>query len=75
MLFADFINLGVHQWLVIPTLRRIYPDAEDAHEAGNHLLKMLYQFGLHPRERDDPDKAGHLKIEVELHDRYTIAGG
>lgn len=57
-LFAVFAYLyitdtraGVHQWLAVPTLRWLYPDAEDAHHAGTEALKALYSFGLHPRER------------------------
>ncbi|KAF4619069.1 hypothetical protein G7Y89_g14778 [Cudoniella acicularis] len=58
-LFAVFTYLyitdtraGVHQWLVVPALRWVYPDAEDAHHAGTKTLKALYSFGLYPRERD-----------------------
>jgi len=63
---TDTSRSGIHQWLVVPSLKRFYPDAEDAHEAGNQALKALYQFGLHPRERDDPDKAGDLEVEVGI---------
>lgn len=55
---------SVHKWVVIPTLRYVYPDPEEAHEAGNRLLKQLFTFGIHPRERGDPDKKGDLEIEV-----------
>ncbi|KAI1006019.1 hypothetical protein K3495_g2204 [Podosphaera aphanis] len=41
----------VHQWLVVPMISWLYPDAEDAHHAGTNILKTLYSFGLHPRER------------------------
>ena len=44
-------------------LRLIYPDAEDSHHAGNYLLKVLYEFGLHPRERGNDGK-GDLAISV-----------
>lgn len=44
-----------HRWLVVPALRRIYPDAEDAHHAGTSFLKALYSFNLHPRERSFSD--------------------
>jgi len=67
---TDKPRSGIHQWLVVPSLKRFYPDAEDAHEAGNRSLKALYQFGLHPRERYDPDKAGDLEVEVGI---YTYA--
>lgn len=55
---------GVHQWVVVPSLRWFYDDAEDAHEAGTRALKRLYEFGIHPRERGNPDKDGVLKVEV-----------
>ncbi|MCJ1444361.1 MAG: Dihydroorotate dehydrogenase (quinone), mitochondrial [Stictis urceolatum] len=56
-----------HQWAVVPALRLLYPDAEDAHLAGNNALRGLYAFGLHPRERRNPDAAGDLGIEVFGH--------
>lgn len=55
---------GIHQWVVVPSLRWIYDDAEDAHEAGTRALKGLYEFGIHPRERGNPDKEGDLEVEV-----------
>ena len=61
---TDTRSIVLHQWAVLPSLRWIYDDAEDAHEAGNKSLKTLYQFGLHPRERGNPDGAGDLTVEV-----------
>ncbi|KAI9714682.1 MAG: hypothetical protein M1812_006347 [Candelaria pacifica] len=58
---------GIHQWIVVPSLRWFYEDAEDAHEAGTRILKALYSFGIHPRERGSPDKTGDLKVEVFGH--------
>ncbi|KAI4153486.1 MAG: hypothetical protein L6R39_001553 [Caloplaca ligustica] len=58
---------SIHEWLVIPCLRYFYPDAEDAHEFGNRALKALYSFGVHPRERGNPDAKGDLAIEVFGH--------
>lgn len=55
---------SVHQWLVVPSLRWIYDDAEEAHEAGTKALKALHDFGLHPRERGNVDSAGNLAVEV-----------
>lgn len=55
---------SVHQWLVVPSLRWIYDDAEEAHEAGTKALKTLYEFGLHPRERGNVDSARQLEVEV-----------
>lgn len=48
-------------------MRALYPDAEDAHHAGNKTLKALYTFGLHPRERGNPDAKGDLRVEVFGH--------
>ena len=56
---------GIHQWLIVPSLRWIYPDAEDAHEAGTRALKALYAFGLHPRERVRQEDEKDLAVEVE----------
>ena len=57
---------GIHQWVVVPSLRWVYDDAEDAHEAGTKALKGLYDFGIHPRERGEPDSAGDLRVEVSF---------
>ncbi|MCJ1464286.1 Dihydroorotate dehydrogenase (quinone), mitochondrial [Pseudocyphellaria aurata] len=58
---------SVHQWLAVPSLRWIYEDAEEAHEAGTKALKTLYELGLHPRERGNIDSAGNLAVEVFGH--------
>lgn len=57
---------GIHRWIVVPSLRWIYDDAEDAHIAGTKSLKALFELGLHPRERGNPDGVGDLKTEVRL---------
>lgn len=41
----------IHQYVVPPILRTVLPDAEDAHHFGTSVLKLLYEFNLHPRER------------------------
>ena len=58
---------GAHRWIAVPILRTIYRDPEEAHEAGNSALKILWQFGLYPRERGDPDGQCDLQIEVFGH--------
>lgn len=58
---------SAHRWIVIPALRLIYRDPEDAHHAGNRALKALWSFGLYPRERGDPDKEQDLATEVFGH--------
>ena len=56
-----------HRWIVPPTLRFLLDDAEEAHEAGVKALKVLYQLGLHPRERSKQDGRGDLEINVFGH--------
>ncbi|KAJ5112520.1 hypothetical protein N7532_000565 [Penicillium argentinense] len=55
---------SLHRYAVVPLIRAIYPDAEEAHHVGVDVLKTLYRFGLHPRERGDPDGDGALATEV-----------
>jgi dihydroorotate dehydrogenase len=66
-LYITDTRASIHQWLVVPALRQVYPDGEDAHHAGTAVLKALYGFGLNPRERGDPDAAGDLNVEIFGH--------
>ncbi|CAI6337091.1 unnamed protein product [Periconia digitata] len=66
-LYLTDARAGVHEWLVVPAMRQIYPDGEDAHHAGTAILRALYSFGLHPRERGNPDAAGDLEVDVFGH--------
>lgn len=50
-LYTTDTRASVHQWLVPPLLRTLFPDAEDAHHVGTVALKVLHELGLHPRER------------------------
>ncbi|KAG0652213.1 Dihydroorotate oxidase [Hyphodiscus hymeniophilus] len=50
-LYITDTRASVHHWLAVPSLRWLYPDAEDAHHVGTEALKALYTYGLHPRER------------------------
>lgn len=65
-LYVTDVRAGIHQWAIAPSLRWIYDDAEEAHEAGTESLKGLYAWGLHPRERGNVDEKGDLSIEVEI---------
>ncbi|TVY46764.1 Dihydroorotate dehydrogenase (quinone), mitochondrial [Lachnellula occidentalis] len=51
-LYITDTRAGVHQWLAVPAIRWLYPDAEDAHHIGTEALKALYSFGVHFRERN-----------------------
>ncbi len=71
-LFAGYLYVtdtraSIHEWLLVPVLRQIYPDGEDAHHAGTRILKALHSFGLNPRERGTADSAGDLVVEVFGH--------
>jgi dihydroorotate dehydrogenase len=63
--FTD-TRASAHRYIVVPLMRWLYPDAEDAHHAGVRILGALYRNGLHPRERRDPDRDGGLSTEVRL---------
>ena len=63
-LYISDTRAGVHRWVVIPSIRYFFRDAEDAHEFGNNILKALYTFGLNPRERGNADSTGDLRVEV-----------
>ncbi|KAL9603940.1 MAG: hypothetical protein Q9219_000878 [cf. Caloplaca sp. 3 TL-2023] len=65
--YATDTRSSIHEFLVIPCLRYIYPDAEDAHEFGNRALKVLGSFGIHPRERGNPDEKSGLSVEIFGH--------
>jgi dihydroorotate dehydrogenase len=66
-LYATDTRASIHEWLVVPALRQIYPDGEDAHRAGTRMLKALHSFGLNPRERGQADSAGDLAVQVFGH--------
>lgn len=69
-LYITDTRASAHRWLVIPLMRYLYDDAEDAHEAGTRALKGLYSFGLHPRERDaglHAENAPSLRVDVFGH--------
>lgn len=66
-LYITDTRSSVHRWVVVPALRTIFADAEEAHWRGLDLMKALHAFGLHPRERGNPDAAGDLSVEVFGH--------
>ncbi|EMC93500.1 hypothetical protein BAUCODRAFT_125360 [Baudoinia panamericana UAMH 10762] len=64
-LYITDTRASIHQWVVVPTLRILHTDPEEAHHAGIRYIKGLYNFNLHPRERGDHDRRkGDLQIEV-----------
>jgi dihydroorotate dehydrogenase len=66
-LYITDTRASVHRWVAVPLIRAIFEDPEDAHIGGLRLLKVLYRFGLHPRERGRPDDAGDLETKVFNH--------
>ncbi|KAH7062834.1 hypothetical protein BKA63DRAFT_526573 [Paraphoma chrysanthemicola] len=66
-LYVTDTRASIHEWLIVPALRQIYPDGEDAHHAGTRMLKALHSFGMNPRERGNDDAAGDLAVDVFGH--------
>lgn len=62
--YGSDTRASVHRYGLVPLIRLLYPDAEDAHHMGVDMLKCLYGYGLHPRERGNPDGDGKLATEV-----------
>ncbi|KAL4871819.1 hypothetical protein BDV12DRAFT_193968 [Aspergillus spectabilis] len=76
--YGSDTRASVHRYGVVPLIRALYPDAEEAHHLGVDTLKTLYKYGLHPRERGDPDGDGALATEVfgyTLSNPIGISGG
>lgn len=75
-LYITDTRASVHQWLFVPALRWIFPDAEDAHEFGTKALRVLYDFGLNPRERTSKKNLENniLKVNVFGHDLQCPIG-
>ena len=63
-LYVTDTRASIHEWLLVPALRLIYPDGEEAHHAGTQMLKVLHSFGMNPRERGVADSQGDLAVEV-----------
>ena len=77
-LYVTDCRATAHQYIAPPLLRLLYSDAEDSHHAGTRILKELWTFGLHPRERGRVDEDGMLSIDVfgqTLANPMGISGG
>lgn len=66
-LYVTDTRASIHEWLLVPAIRYFYPDAEDAHHLGNNILKTLYPFGLHPRERGKLGENTDLGVQIFGH--------
>ncbi|KAK4629682.1 Dihydroorotate dehydrogenase (quinone), mitochondrial [Fulvia fulva] len=67
-LYVTDTRASIHQYLVVPFVRFVHSDAEEAHHAGIRYIKGLYDFGLHPRERGNKDQElADLRVEVFGH--------
>ncbi|KAL7942628.1 FMN-linked oxidoreductase [Trichoderma barbatum] len=65
--YATDTRAFVHRYVVPPLLRTVVPDAEDAHHLGVSALKLLYEVGLNPRERDAAVDSSSLSASVFEH--------
>lgn len=72
-IYGTDTRASIHRYGIVPLIRLLWPDAEDAHHTGVENLKMLYQYGLHPRERGEPDRDGALATEVMAFPNRPIA--
>lgn len=74
--YATDTRASIHRYAMVPLIRWVYPDAEDAHHAGVNALRTLYRLGLNPRERGNPDGDGALATEVcvQSHPTYAVWG-
>ncbi|KAH8603172.1 hypothetical protein B0O99DRAFT_498986 [Bisporella sp. PMI_857] len=63
-LYATDTRASAHQWLVVPLLRTIFPDAEDAHHFGTRALRTLYSLNLNPRERNTEETDKNIGVTV-----------
>lgn len=63
-LYVTDTRASIHTWLVPRLIRVLYPDAEDAHEAGTRALRILYSAGLNPRERNSRESNSGLAVTV-----------
>jgi dihydroorotate dehydrogenase len=67
-LYITDTRASIHQWLVVPALRLIHYDPEEAHHSGIRYISALHDFNLHPRERGNEDEEkGDLRVEVFGH--------
>ncbi|KAK7715115.1 Dihydroorotate dehydrogenase (quinone), mitochondrial [Diaporthe eres] len=82
-LYATDTRASYQQWLVPPLLRLVYSDAEQAHHVGTKALKLLYELGLHPRERPtrapgivpEPSDLATQVFDVNLANPIGISAG
>ncbi|KAJ5640861.1 Aldolase-type TIM barrel [Penicillium herquei] len=63
-IYGTDTRASIHRYGMVPLIRMLFPDAEEAHHFGVDMLKSLYQYGMHPRERGNPDADGALSTEV-----------
>ncbi|KAF3942071.1 hypothetical protein ABW19_dt0203043 [Dactylella cylindrospora] len=59
---------AVHRYIVVPAVRVVAPDAEDAHAFGLKVLRILWDYGLHPRDRlgqrEEEGKTAFLETQI-----------
>ncbi|KAJ6179640.1 hypothetical protein N7519_010101 [Penicillium mononematosum] len=73
-IYGTDTRASIHRYGIVPLIRLLWPDAEDAHHIGVDNLKMLYQYGLHPRERGEPDRDGALATEPTTDEIRQVFG-
>ncbi|KAH6895649.1 hypothetical protein B0T10DRAFT_478556 [Thelonectria olida] len=77
-LYTTDTRAFIHRWVAPPLIRYAFSDAEDAHHFGTSALKTLYEFNLHPRERDSALNSPELAVSVfgtDLQNPIGISAG
>lgn len=54
----------LHRHIVVPVLRKLYPDGEEAHHVGSMAMKKMGDLGINIRERGNQDAEGDLAVEI-----------
>lgn len=65
-IYGTDTRASLHQWLVPPLLRTVYPDAEQGHNVAVQAMKALYPLNLHPRERPSTSKALDANLTLSV---------
>nr|OQO20716.1 hypothetical protein B0A51_11228 [Rachicladosporium sp. CCFEE 5018] len=67
-LYMTDTRASIHQWLVVPSLRLLHYDPEEAHHKSVSYIQGLFAFNFHPRERGNDDtERSDLRVEVFGH--------
>lgn len=64
----------LHKHIVVPAIRKIFPDGEEAHHYSTQAMKTMGKLGINIRERGNLDQAGDLAVEIFGHALWNPIG-